>query len=349
MNTQADTGEVITDLEGNVLPKDPNGFDPEGLVALPDGTFWASDEYGPFIAHFDATGRQLARLSPFDGTLPRELAARVINRGMEGLTVTPDGSTLVGIMQSALQQSDLAGFDAKRLTPLRIVTYRLSDGLTREYYLLDDQIHETAMEESHALVHVPGLADELPAYEDLLITSAQSTSDPARSPGRLRDAAGGLIVGGRASNMLHGGSVTGARRCRSPRWRQRHHVVSKTSRWTSSPHDIVRRVASSNTQVRRVAIFGGAALVIAAPATGIIGLTNATPPFSCAPRSARRCGTTAVPGARPEPSEPRRQSRGDHHDGRYHRATALDGMPPSSSGTAASRVVAPAAQVSRQV
>ena len=36
-----------------MLPKDPNGYDSEGLVALKDGTFWVSDEYGPFITHFD--------------------------------------------------------------------------------------------------------------------------------------------------------------------------------------------------------------------------------------------------------------------------------------------------------
>ena len=67
-------GRLMTDLDGNVLPTDPNGYDPEGLVALADGSFWVSDEYGPFITHFDATGKQMERLSPFDGTLPRELA-----------------------------------------------------------------------------------------------------------------------------------------------------------------------------------------------------------------------------------------------------------------------------------
>ena len=53
-------------------PQDPNGYDSEGLVAMPDGTFWVSDEYGPFITHFDRNGRQLQRLSPFDGSLPKE-------------------------------------------------------------------------------------------------------------------------------------------------------------------------------------------------------------------------------------------------------------------------------------
>ncbi len=107
---------------GKVTPqpvaKDPYGYDSEGLVALPDGTFWVSDEYGPYITHFDANGYELGRLTPYKnspdnafhkiiGYLPAELADRLKNKGMEGLTVTPDGSTLVGVMQSALQQPDL--------------------------------------------------------------------------------------------------------------------------------------------------------------------------------------------------------------------------------------------------
>ena len=103
VNSQASTGETIEDLNGNVLSTSPYGYDSEGLVALPDGTFWVSDEYGPFITHFDHNGRAMQRLSPFDGSLPAELANRVPNKGMEGLTITPDGQTLVGMMQSALQ------------------------------------------------------------------------------------------------------------------------------------------------------------------------------------------------------------------------------------------------------
>ena len=139
VNTLADTGETITDLDGTVLPKDPNGYDPEGLVALRDGTFWVSDEYGPFITHFTAKGRAIERLSPYDGTLPAELKYRVPNKGMEGLTVTPDGKTLVGIMQSALQTPDLGTVKPSKVTTLRIVTVDLRTRATHEYlYLLDN-------------------------------------------------------------------------------------------------------------------------------------------------------------------------------------------------------------------
>ena len=137
VNAQASTGETIVDLNGAVLPADDSGYDSEGLVALPDGTFWVSDEYGPFITHFDAQGRQIDRLSPMDGTLPAELANRTVNRGMEGLTITPDGSTLVGIMQSPLSQPDLTV--STDVAAIRIITYGLLSGETHEYlYLLAD-------------------------------------------------------------------------------------------------------------------------------------------------------------------------------------------------------------------
>src|SRR6202034_825669 len=73
---QANTGETLVDLNGRPLAPSDHGIDSEGLVAMPDGTFWVSDEYGPFIIHFDKTGRQIGRLSPFDGSLPAELAMR---------------------------------------------------------------------------------------------------------------------------------------------------------------------------------------------------------------------------------------------------------------------------------
>ena len=141
VNSAASTGETITDLNGNVIPPDSTGYDPEGLVALTDGTFWISDEYGPFITHFDATGKQIGRLSPYDGSLPKELAVRVPNKGMEGLTVTPDGTMLVGIMQNALQQPDLVGSaaaDPTKIVMNRIVTYTFATGAVHEYiYLME--------------------------------------------------------------------------------------------------------------------------------------------------------------------------------------------------------------------
>ncbi len=162
VNSQNSTGETITDLNGNVLAPDLNGYDPEGLAALSDGTFWVSDEYGPFITHFDATGKQIGRLSPFDGTLPAELQDRIANRGLEGLTITPDGSTLVAMMQSALQEPDIGSANAKNIAPLRIVTYTIATGAIHEYlYLLDNpSLNGTAVSEITALSNTQFLVDE---------------------------------------------------------------------------------------------------------------------------------------------------------------------------------------------
>jgi hypothetical protein len=62
---QGSTGETALDLSGQPLGTSVDGIDSEGLVLAPDGTFWISDEYGPHIAHFDATGKQLERINPF--------------------------------------------------------------------------------------------------------------------------------------------------------------------------------------------------------------------------------------------------------------------------------------------
>lgn len=106
-NGKGATGEIAYDLDGNILGTDEYGLDSEGIVAMKDGTFWISDEYGPHIVHYDADGKQIERISPFGidtgkRHLPAVLARRRANRGMEGLAVTPDEKTLVGIMQSTL-------------------------------------------------------------------------------------------------------------------------------------------------------------------------------------------------------------------------------------------------------
>jgi hypothetical protein len=180
-----DTSEVIDDVNatnatlsgGAVTPvlvaKDPYGYDSEGLVALRDGTFWVSDEYGPYLTHFDANGFEIGRLTPYPssvdnashkiiGFLPPEFANRLKNKGMEGLTVTPDGSTLVGIMQSALQQPDLGSTKAGNVSPTRIITVNLHTLKTKQYlYLLDDpQTTGDANSEITALSSTRFLVDE---------------------------------------------------------------------------------------------------------------------------------------------------------------------------------------------
>ena len=147
------TGETPYALDGSVVALDPDGdgiagydesgIDSEGLVALKDGSFWVSDEYGPHMVHFAADGREIERINPFAAdarnkpgrTLPAELATRWPNRGMEGLAITPDGKTLVGLMQSNLHNPDKA---VGSINLTRIVTLNLDTGATAQYLYRQD-------------------------------------------------------------------------------------------------------------------------------------------------------------------------------------------------------------------
>jgi len=121
-------------------------FDPEGIRVSNDGkSVFISDEYGPYVRQFDrATGELIktfnlpanlssTNLSPMGDTeISGNTVGRVANKGMEGLAITPDGKTLVGIMQAPLEQDQAAN---KNL--LRIVTIDIESGKTKEYaYLL---------------------------------------------------------------------------------------------------------------------------------------------------------------------------------------------------------------------
>jgi len=127
-------------------------FDPEGIRVSPDGTFYVSDEYGPYIFQFDRQGHLLRRISlpakyaianpSCDPTaeLLNNTSGRQGNRGMEGLAISPDGRTLFGIMQNALiQDHGLAPGTPDRLgLNNRIIKIDLVTGEIHEYvYVLD--------------------------------------------------------------------------------------------------------------------------------------------------------------------------------------------------------------------
>ena len=93
----------------------PDSMDVEAIVRLSDGTFWISEEMAPSIAHVAADGRVLRRIVPAGAAgdyadaeaeiadaLPAILSRRHINRGIEGLALSPDERSLYFIMQSAL-------------------------------------------------------------------------------------------------------------------------------------------------------------------------------------------------------------------------------------------------------
>ena len=123
-------------------------FDPEGVrVSNDGGSVFVSDEYGPYVRQFDrATGvliktfalpanLDVATLSPNGATeISGNTLGRVANKGMEGLAITPDGTTLVGIIQAPLIQDAATSVTAKMV---RIVTIDIATGATREFgYML---------------------------------------------------------------------------------------------------------------------------------------------------------------------------------------------------------------------
>ena len=104
-------------------------IDSEGLVLNPDGSFWVSDEYGPYIYKFSPAGRMIQAIQPPQAYIPRRngtvsfsadsppfynpnetitpadtTTGRDNNQGLEGLTISTDGRTLYALMQSALDQ-----------------------------------------------------------------------------------------------------------------------------------------------------------------------------------------------------------------------------------------------------
>lgn len=176
VNPEADTAEIIYDVNGNVLPHDAGGLDPEGLVALADGTFWVSDEYGPYILHFDATGKEIERFDPYATSettnlsvggkiypkvhpLPGELKKRKPNKGMEGLTLTTDGKYLVGAMQSPLDQNGTTKTKAGNGAITRIVKVAIADATDVHEYLYSLHTNGAKNPEGQAISEITALPD----------------------------------------------------------------------------------------------------------------------------------------------------------------------------------------------
>jgi len=137
------SGEIGIDMNGNTLPYDPEGMDSEGMAVAFDGTIWISDEYGPHLLHISKDGTTIERINPF-GTgkggrkIPAVFAKRRANRGMEGLTITPDGKYLVGMMQSPLYNPSKSAVSGSLVT--RILVFEILTGKTKQYlYKLENK------------------------------------------------------------------------------------------------------------------------------------------------------------------------------------------------------------------
>ncbi|HAF35182.1 MULTISPECIES: esterase-like activity of phytase family protein [Sphingobacterium] len=145
------SGEKALGVDGNDLGKSEDGIDSEGLARAADGSWWVSDEYGPHIVHFDASGKEIERINPWSTgkKLPLVFAKRRPNRGMEGLTLTPDGKTLVGIMQFPLYNPSKDAI--KNSLAIRIVTLDIASGVTKQYVYMMERTDLQAVSEIAAV------------------------------------------------------------------------------------------------------------------------------------------------------------------------------------------------------
>lgn len=125
-------------------------LDSEGIRVSDDGkTVYVSDEYGPYLYAFDrATGARTKAFALPDNLCITKLSSskdveikdnklgRTTNKGMEGLAITPDGKTLVGVIQAATEQED-ADKATKKL--IRLVSVDIASGKSHEYgYMLTE-------------------------------------------------------------------------------------------------------------------------------------------------------------------------------------------------------------------
>ncbi|KAL3425824.1 hypothetical protein PVAG01_02615 [Phlyctema vagabunda] len=126
-------------------------LDAEGIVLNADGSFWISDEYGPYVYRFSAEGIMLAAIRPpaaiiplrngtdsfsadsptfyeggdGDDVIPAENpTGRNNNHGFEGLTVSGDGKVLYALLQAATNQD--GGLESQTQRYTRLVKYDIT-------------------------------------------------------------------------------------------------------------------------------------------------------------------------------------------------------------------------------
>ncbi|KAI1333965.1 esterase-like activity of phytase-domain-containing protein [Xylariaceae sp. FL0016] len=132
--------------------------DSEGLFVNEDGSFWVSDEYGPYIYLFNSEGKMITAIRPPAAIVPMRNSTtsfsadsppvydsdedddvtpadpdtgRDNNHGFEGLTASSDGKSLFALLQAATVQEGGLEKQTERYT--RLVKYDISDRLAPVY------------------------------------------------------------------------------------------------------------------------------------------------------------------------------------------------------------------------
>lgn len=141
---------------GNGFPNLPTGrngrltLDTEGVVRGRDGSFYISDEYGPYIYRYRPDGTLLGAIRPPDALIPIRggvnnfasnnpptgqaapvpadpVTGRQNNQGFEGLALSPDGRQLSALLQSATRQDGGTGGTSAVRFNTRLITYDIGN------------------------------------------------------------------------------------------------------------------------------------------------------------------------------------------------------------------------------
>ncbi|KAJ3861321.1 esterase-like activity of phytase-domain-containing protein [Lentinula novae-zelandiae] len=113
-------------------------IDAEGLIAASDGSYWVSDEYGPYVYHFSANGSLIQTIQPPEAFLPLDsngdlnftsvvnpTTGRAGNTGFEGLTLDAENDILYAMLQAATIQD--GGDDDDTSLYTRMVAYDIAN------------------------------------------------------------------------------------------------------------------------------------------------------------------------------------------------------------------------------
>jgi len=151
--TGADPADGTQTRHGVLLPSPSHGvgagklsLDAESLQFARDGSFYVGDEYTASVFHFDADGRLQGIIVPPVAVLPRRQgkpdfrslrppeSGRRNNQGVEGMSLSPDGTRLFVMLQSALVQDSAVNLadkdDASGRTATRVLVYDTHDTAT---------------------------------------------------------------------------------------------------------------------------------------------------------------------------------------------------------------------------
>jgi len=133
-------------------PGQPKRFDPEAIRLTRENHVLITDEYGPSLTEFDLDGNWVKDWTLPDGFQvshpagepemelpPHNTAGRQANRGAEGFAITPDGETMVILMQGPLIQDGALDEDGTRSGKVvRLVMIDRTTGQSTQYaYVLE--------------------------------------------------------------------------------------------------------------------------------------------------------------------------------------------------------------------